>query len=64
MKIAICLIIKDENEYLQEWMDYHRKVGVSHFYIYDNNSKLLLLILMSLFLLTLNSRLFKKFGNL
>ena len=39
MKIAICLIIKDENEYLQEWMDYHRKVGVSHFYIYDNNSK-------------------------
>jgi Glycosyltransferase family 92 len=39
MKITICLIIKDENEYLQEWMDYHRKVGVSHFYIYDNNSK-------------------------
>ena len=39
MKLAICLLIKDENEYLQEWLDYHRKVGISHFYIYDNNSR-------------------------
>jgi predicted O-methyltransferase YrrM len=38
MKIAICLIIKDENEYLHEWLNYHRAIGISHFYIYDNNS--------------------------
>jgi len=39
MKIAICLIIKDENEYLQEWIDYHRSIGIDHFFIYDNESK-------------------------
>lgn len=40
MKIAICLIIKDEEEYLSEWLDYHRKIGINHFFIYDNNSKI------------------------
>ena len=40
MKIAICLIIKDENEYLQEWLDYHRSIGIDHFFIYDNESKI------------------------
>jgi len=36
--ISICAIIKDENEYLKEWLDYHIKIGVSHFFIYDNES--------------------------
>lgn len=40
MKIGICLIVKDENDYLKEWMDHHRKIGVDHFFIYDNNSKI------------------------
>jgi hypothetical protein len=36
--LAICCIIKDENEYLEEWISYHLKTGVQHFYIYDNES--------------------------
>lgn len=39
MQIALCLICKDENEYLQEWIDYHINVGIDYFIIYDNNSK-------------------------
>lgn len=38
--LTICCIVKDENEYLAEWLWYHQKVGVEHFYIYDNNSKI------------------------
>jgi hypothetical protein len=38
MKIAICLLIKDENEYLDEWLNHHRDLGFNHFYIYDNHS--------------------------
>ena len=38
MRIALCLIIKDEGQYLEEWLDYHRKVGVDFFIIYDNQS--------------------------
>jgi hypothetical protein len=40
MKIGVCLIVKDEGEYLCEWIEHHRRVGVSQFYIYDNNSKI------------------------
>lgn len=36
--LSICLIIKDEGEYLEEWLDWHIKQGISHFYIYDNKS--------------------------
>lgn len=28
---------KDENPYLKEWLDYHLKVGVDHFYLYDQD---------------------------
>lgn len=38
MRIALCLIIKNEGQYLEEWLDYHRKVGVDFFIIYDNQS--------------------------
>jgi hypothetical protein len=37
--LSVCCIVKDENDYLEEWLDYHRKVGAAHFYIYDNGSK-------------------------
>lgn len=37
--LAVCCIIKDENEYLEEWLDYHTSIGVEHFFIYDNGSK-------------------------
>jgi hypothetical protein len=38
MYLSLCLIIKDENSYLQEWLDYHILLGVEHFWIYDNES--------------------------
>lgn len=37
--LSVCCIVKDENDYLPEWLDYHRKIGAGHFYIYDNGSK-------------------------
>lgn len=40
MKLAICLIIKDENEYLIEWLNHHIQIGFNNFIIYDNQSKL------------------------
>lgn len=36
---AICLLIKDENEYINEWLGWHTGAGFEHFYIYDNGSK-------------------------
>lgn len=36
---SICLIIRDENEYLKEWLDWHISLGVEHFYVYDHGSK-------------------------
>ena len=37
--ISLCLICKDENSYLPEWLDYHILMGVDRFYIYDNESR-------------------------
>ncbi|MCX6079914.1 MAG: glycosyltransferase family 92 protein [Chloroflexi bacterium] len=37
--LSLCLICKDENDYLPEWLDYHILMGVERFYIYDNESK-------------------------
>lgn len=36
--LAICAIAKDEGSYFQEWIEWHRKLGVEKFYIYDNES--------------------------
>ena len=36
---AICCIIKDE-KYLEEFIIYHHIIGVEHFFIYDNESKI------------------------
>ena len=35
---AICVIIKNEADYIEEWIDYHFKIGFEKFYIYDNES--------------------------
>ena len=35
---SMCLIVKNEAEYLAEWINYYQLIGVEHFYIYDNNS--------------------------
>jgi Glycosyltransferase family 92 len=36
--LSICAIFKNEARYLEEWIEFHRGVGVSHFYLYDNES--------------------------
>ena len=35
--ISICLLTKNENRYLREWVQHHISIGIDHFYIYDNN---------------------------
>ena len=30
-------MLRDEADALVEWIEYHRLLGVEHFYIYDNN---------------------------
>lgn len=37
--ISLCCIVKDEDEYLEEWINYHHKIGIEKFYFYDNESK-------------------------
>lgn len=36
--LTACAIFNDEAPYLKEWIDYHKKVGVEHFWLYNNNS--------------------------
>jgi len=39
MKVGICAIMKDVNPvYLNEWINWHRLIGVDYFFIYDNES--------------------------
>lgn len=37
-KVTICAIFRDESSFLKEWIDYHRVIGVEHFYLYNNLS--------------------------
>ena len=36
--LAVCAIAKNEGAYFEEWIEWHRKLGVEKFYIYDNDS--------------------------
>lgn len=36
---SVCMIIRDENEYLEEWLTWHIRQGIEHFYLYDHGSK-------------------------
>lgn len=36
--VSICAIFKDEAPYLKEWIEFHKIVGVDHFYLYNNKS--------------------------
>ncbi|MGN0346907.1 MAG: glycosyltransferase family 2 protein [Lachnospiraceae bacterium] len=36
---SIVLIAKNEDRDICEWLDYHRMIGIEHFYIYDNGSE-------------------------
>lgn len=37
--LAICACFKNEAHYLQEWIEYHRLIGVDHFYLFNNESE-------------------------
>lgn len=37
--LSVCAIFNNEAKYLKEWIEYHRMIGVDHFYLYDNNSR-------------------------
>lgn len=39
MKTLICCIGKNENRYIKEFVDYHRKIGVTNICLFDNNDK-------------------------
>jgi hypothetical protein len=36
--LSICAIFQNEARFLKEWIEYHRLVGVEHFWLYNNNS--------------------------
>lgn len=33
--LSICATFENEDEYLKEWIEFHRIIGVDHFYLYD-----------------------------
>ncbi len=37
-QLSICAIFQDEAPYLKEWIEFHRLVGVEHFYLYNHRS--------------------------
>lgn len=36
--LAVCAMAKNEGPYFAEWIEWHRRMGVDKFYIYDNES--------------------------
>lgn len=38
-EMSAVLMIKNEASYVEEWLEFHRAVGYTKFYIYDNESK-------------------------
>lgn len=37
-RVAICMMFQNEAPFLAEWIAYHKLIGVSHFYLYNNAS--------------------------
>ena len=37
MKSVLCAIVKNENKYLKDWIDYHYKLGFDKIVLCDNN---------------------------
>jgi hypothetical protein len=37
--LSVCAIYRDEAQYLAEWVEFHRQVGVEKFFLYDNASQ-------------------------
>lgn len=37
-EVALCLIFRNEAQFLREWIEYYLLIGVDHFYLYNNLS--------------------------
>ena len=37
--VCLAAILKDEDPFVEEWVAYHRLLGVDHFYLYDNDPR-------------------------
>jgi hypothetical protein len=37
MRVALVCIAKDEDNYIEEWIDYHSKLGFDNIFIYEND---------------------------
>lgn len=37
MEIVICAMAKNENDYINEWVEHYVKLGIDKIYLYDNN---------------------------
>ena len=37
-QVGICALFRDEAPYLKEWIEYHRLIGVDHFFLFNNHS--------------------------
>lgn len=37
-EVSVCAIFMNEGRFLREWVEYHKVIGVSHMYLYNNNS--------------------------
>jgi hypothetical protein len=37
-KIIMSTIVKNENNYIKQWIYFYKKIGVDHFIIYDNET--------------------------
>lgn len=37
LKLAICTMVKEENLYLKEFIDYYKELGFDHIFIFDDN---------------------------
>lgn len=38
-ELSVVAIFQNEARFMKEWIDFHKNVGVEHFYLYNNNSK-------------------------
>jgi len=38
-ELAICTVFRDDAPYLEEWIEFHRLLGVEHFFLYNHLSK-------------------------
>lgn len=37
-KLCVCAMFKNESKNMREWIEYHRVIGVDHFYLYENGA--------------------------